>query len=161
MAGKLQAEIQQHKPFRSIEAEVFLNILRTADALTRDLETMLKPCGLTSTQYNLLRILRGAGDSGATCSQIAERMIKRDPDVTRLLDRMEKHGLLRRSRRAKDRRVVNATITLKGRRLVDGLDARIDEFHAQRLQALSQDKLAELINQMERIRNQDAVAAVP
>jgi len=161
MVGKLQAELQQHKPFRSVKAEAFLNILRTADGLTRDLETMLKPHGLTSTQYNLLRILRGAGAAGATCSAIGERMIKRDPDVTRLLDRMEKLGLLRRTRQAKDRRVVTATITLKGRRLADDLDARVDEFHTHRLQALSKDKLAELINDMERIRNQHAVAALP
>jgi DNA-binding MarR family transcriptional regulator len=81
--------------------------------------------------------------------------------VTRLLDRMEKLGLLRRTRQAKDRRVVTATITLKGRRLADDLDARVDEFHTHRLQALSKDKLAELINDMERIRNQHAVAALP
>jgi DNA-binding MarR family transcriptional regulator len=161
MVGKLQAEIQQHKPFTSVETEAFLNILRTADGLTRDLETMLKPYGLTSTQYNLLRILRGVGDGGATCSAIGERMIKRDPDVTRLLDRMQKRGLLRRSRQAKDRRLVTAAITLKGRRLADDLDAPVDAFHRHRLQALSQHKLAELINDMERIRNQHAVAALP
>src|SRR5713226_4693010 len=90
MAGKLQKEIQQSQPFRSVGAEAFLNIIRTADALTRDVEKMLKRHGLTSTQYNLLRILRGAGKSGATCSEISGRMIKEDPDVTRLLDRMEK-----------------------------------------------------------------------
>ncbi len=161
MVGKLQAEIQQHKPFTSVEAEAFLNILRTADGLTRDLEAMLKPYGLTSTQYNLLRILRGAGDAGATCSEIAERMIKRDPDVTRLLDRMEKLGLLRRSRQAKDRRVVLATITPAGRRMADDLDAPVDAFHAHRLQALSRDELADLIADMERIRNQQAAAALP
>jgi DNA-binding MarR family transcriptional regulator len=88
-------------------------------------------------------------------------MIKRDPDVTRLLDRMQKHGLLRRSRQAKDRRLVTASITLKGRRLADDLDAPVDAFHRHRLQALSKHKLAELINNMERIRNQHAVAALP
>jgi DNA-binding MarR family transcriptional regulator len=161
MVGKLQSEIQQHKPFASVEAEAFLNILRTADGLTRDLEAMLKPYGLTSTQYNLLRILRGAGDAGATCSEIAERMIKRDPDVTRLLDRMEKLGLLKRSRQAKDRRVVIATVTPKGRQMADDLDAPINEFHAHRLQALSRDKLADLIADMERIRNRQVATTLP
>src|SRR5690242_4933987 len=82
----------------SLEAEVFVSLLRTADALTRDAETLLKRTGLSSTQYNVLRILCGAGSEGLACREIVGKMISRDPDITRLLDRMESRGLIARSR---------------------------------------------------------------
>src|SRR2546421_11590448 len=110
MAGKLAREIHQNRPFSSVEQEVFLNVLRTADVLTTKLEAILKPFGLSPTQYNVLRILRGAGEAGLACGRIAERMITRDPDVTRLLDRLENCGLIRRARQTDDRRVVKGFI---------------------------------------------------
>ncbi|MGA2435635.1 MAG: MarR family transcriptional regulator [Bryobacteraceae bacterium] len=152
MTSRLQTEIGQAKPFRTLEAETVLNIVRTADALLRDLDGLLKPHGLTSTQYNLLRILRGAGEVGATCSEIRERTVKEDPDITRLLDRMEKRGLIERSRGTKDRRLVSTTITKQGLAMLKGLDAPVDALHARELEGFSKQRLRELTADMEQIR---------
>ncbi len=89
MAGRLQTEIKQRKPFAGTEVEAFLNLQRTADALARALAEVLKPAGLSGPQYNILRILRGAGPGGLACREICQRMVTRDPDMTRLLDRLE------------------------------------------------------------------------
>ena len=94
MGKGIQAEIQQTKPFTSLEDEALVALQRTADRLHWRLSEMLKPHGLSPTQYNALRILRGAGDQGRACSEIAERMINRDPDITRLVDRLERRGLV-------------------------------------------------------------------
>src|SRR6266478_1928499 len=96
MARGLQEELKQNVPFTSREQEAYLSLLRTADALQSRVEAKLKEFGLTGTQYNALRILRGAGEDGIPCSDIAERMITRDPDITRLLDRLQKRGLVER-----------------------------------------------------------------
>src|SRR4029079_5455628 len=98
MAGRLQKEIQQTRPFGSLEEEAFLGLQRTADALARRAYDVLKPSGLSATQYNVLRILRGAGEAGLACGEIGERMITRDPDITRLLDRLEARHLIARAR---------------------------------------------------------------
>ncbi|MGH9804447.1 MAG: MarR family winged helix-turn-helix transcriptional regulator, partial [Candidatus Acidiferrales bacterium] len=119
MPGKLQAEIQQRRRFRNLESEALLNILRTADGLTRAFEEAFKPSGLSSTQYNVLRILRGAGSEGLACRQVGERMITHDPDITRLLDRLEKRGLVARAR---DRRVVATRISPAGLRVLARLE---------------------------------------
>jgi DNA-binding MarR family transcriptional regulator len=152
MTSRLQTEIGQAKPFRTLEAETVLNIVRTADALLRDLDRLLKPHGLTSTQYNLLRILRGVGEAGATCSEIRERAVKQDPDITRLLDRMEKRGLIERSRGTKDRRLVTTTITKQGLAMLKGLDAPVDALHERELEGFSKQRLHELTDDMEGIR---------
>jgi hypothetical protein len=94
----IQAEIRQNKPFTSLEGEAVVSLHRTADQLNGRFSDMLKPYGLSPTQFNALRILRGAGVGGRTCSEIAERMINRDPDITRLLARLERRGLVVRSR---------------------------------------------------------------
>ena len=99
MAKSIQAEIQQTKPFTSLEDEALVALQRTADRLQWRFSEMLKTHGLSPTQYNALRILRGAGDQGRACSEIAERMINRDPDITRLVDRLERRGLAVRSQR--------------------------------------------------------------
>lgn len=122
MPGRLQDEIKQTKPFTSLEEEVFLNLQRTSDALMRRLALALKPQNLSPTQYNVLRILRGAGEAGLPCGEIGERMITRDPDITRLLDRMEKRGLISRCRESKDRRVITARISHEGLRVLAELD---------------------------------------
>ena len=104
--AKLKDEIQKTEPFAVLEQEAFLNLVRTADALSRRFEEVSKGTGLSATQYNVLRILRGAGTDGLPCGQVIERMITRDPDMTRLLDRLEKRDLIARSRDTCDRRVV-------------------------------------------------------
>ena len=89
MPGKLQQELTQSRPCSSLEEEAFLNIQRTAGVLAQRVAELLKPHGLSPTQYNVLRILRGAGDGGAACKDIGARMITPDPDITRLVDRLE------------------------------------------------------------------------
>ena len=101
-----------------LEARVFVSLLRTADALARGAEALIKPYGLSATQYNILRILRGAGEKGLACREVGCRLISRDPDITRLLDRMESRGLIARAREAQDRRVVKTRITAEGLRLL-------------------------------------------
>ena len=118
---------------RSWEQEVFLGVLKTADVLQAGLAVTLKPAELSPTQYNVLRILRGVGDEGMPCGRIAERMLTRDPDMTRLLDRLEKRGLIERYRDKVDRRVVLAHITAAGRKLLAGLDDAIEELHRKQL----------------------------
>src|SRR2546421_9228986 len=98
MTGKLAAEIKQTKPFGSLEEEAILNLHRTASILIQVESETLKPHGLSMTQYNALRILRGAGAKGLACQEIAERMINRDPDITRLIDRLEGRKLVERAR---------------------------------------------------------------
>ena len=98
MAGKLAREIRQTKPFALVEEEALLNLARTAEALTRKTGEVMKQFEISATQYNVLRILRGAGKDGLTCSQIGERMVTFDPDITRLIDRLEKRGLVERER---------------------------------------------------------------
>src|SRR5882672_9277108 len=110
MAPGLQSELKQKVPFAGPEQEAYLALLRTADALESQVEAKLKEFGLTGTQYNALRILRGAGPDGIPCSEIGERMITRDPDVTRLLDRLQKRGLVKRTRGQQDRRVIYGKI---------------------------------------------------
>ena len=110
MAGRLLAEIRQSKPFDMVEEEAVLNIHRTAEVLGQASAEFLKDYKLSHTQYNVLRILRGAGPDGATCSGIAERMITRDPDITRLLDRLEGRGLVARERSREDRRVAKGRV---------------------------------------------------
>ena len=153
MAGKLQAEIRQRKPFVSLEEETFLNLVRTADALSRELELVLQPHGITGTQYNVLRILRGAGDEGATCSGISERLLAYDPDVTRLLDRLEKMQLVQRQRSTTDRRVVMTTITPAGLELLTKLDAPMAAQLRRQFEKIGRDRLRALIADLEEIRS--------
>ena len=133
------------------EQEAFLNILRSADLLSRGLEEFLKPSGLSPTQYNALRILRGAGEAGLSCGQIAERMLTRDPDVTRLLDRLAKRRLISRGRQADDRRVVRAFITAEGLDLLKGLDEPILALHVRQLGELGEKKLKTLARLLEEV----------
>ena len=153
MAGKLQAEIRQRKPFVSVEEEAYLNLVRTADALSRELELFLQPHGLTATQYNVLRILRGAGGEGATCSAISERMLAYDPDVTRILDRLEKIQMIQRARSVTDRRVVLTTITPAGLELLAKLDEPLEALLKKQFQSLTRARLTQLIADLEEIRS--------
>lgn len=152
MTGRLREEIKQQRPFQSLEQEALLNVLRTADVLMQRLTAVLKPFKLSHSQYNVLRILRGAGPDGLACREISERMISRDPDITRLLDRLEARGLVARTRDEKDRRVVTARITPEGLRLLEALDEPIAEVDRQPLQHLGEQRLRTLIELLELAR---------
>ncbi len=152
MAARLRAEIQQRRPFGSLEQEVYLNLLRTADALVGRAETTIKPAGLTHTQYNVLRILRGAGREGLSCREVSDRMLTRDPDITRLLDRLEVRGLVARSRERKDRRVITARIAPKGLGLLARLDGPVAAMHRRLLGHLDRRRLRLLVALLEQAR---------
>ena len=149
MSTKLKDEIKQGKPFESLEAEVFLNLVRTADALSRGVEDILKLAGLSHAQYNVLRILRGAGEQGLCCREVAERMITRDPDITRLLDRLERRDLLARSRDSKDRRVITVRITTGGQKLLKDLDGPMSEYNRKLLSHMDKSDLRKLVELLE------------
>lgn len=152
-SSRLQAELKQNVPFRSREQEAYLALLRTADALQTSVESKLNEFGLTGTQYNALRILRGAEPEGLPCSEIGERMITRDPDVTRLLNRLEKRGLVKRTRAKSDRRVVYGRITAAGLRLLREMDEPIEQHGREMLKHVGQDHLRQLIELLELVRS--------
>jgi DNA-binding MarR family transcriptional regulator len=153
MAPGIQAEIKQTKPFSSLEEEAFISLLRTADQLQLHVAEFLKPYGLSPTQFNALRILRGAGDLGLPCSEVGERMINHDPDITRLMDRMERRGWVRRRRDQKDRRVITARITPAGLDLLKTLDQPVEEFNRQLLGKIGEAKLKSLLRTLEMARD--------
>jgi DNA-binding MarR family transcriptional regulator len=155
MPSKLAQQIKLNKPFASKEQEAFLNVLRTADHLTRSFEALLKPHNLSHTTYNVLRILRGVSSehpNGLPCNQIGERMLTREPDVTRLLDRLETRGLIVRTRQVNDRRVVLAKITDQGLAILKQLDQPVVALHAKQLGHLSRQQLETLSELLERAR---------
>jgi len=149
----LQAELKQSVPFRSREQEAYLALLRTADALQTSVESKLNEFGLTGTQYNSLRILRGAEPEGLPCSEIGQRMITHDPDVTRLLNRLEKRGLVKRARAKSDRRVVYGRITAAGLKLLREMDEPIEQHGREMLKHVGQEQLRQLIELLELVRS--------
>ena len=153
MSSKLQQELKQTRPWGSLQEEVALNILRTAAVLDHETAQVLKPAGITTTQYNVLRILRGAGELGLCRNEVGERLIRPVPDVTRLLDRMEELGLIDRRRSGTDRRFVATFITERGQELLATLDDRIVAFHRERLAHLTEDQLRVVITLLESVRN--------
>ena len=130
-----------------------MDLLRTTDVLSRGLVAVLKAEDLSPTQYNVLRILRGAPE-GLPCGEIASRMITRDPDVTRLLDRLEKRKLISRSREAADRRTVVARITADGLKLLGRLDEPVQTAHKKQLGHLGRERLRALTELMRVLRSQ-------
>ena len=148
----LHTEIRQRKPFASLEEEAYLNLLRTTDALARKEVELLKTFGLSPSQYNALRILRGAGDEGVTCTELSERMLTKDPDVTRLIDRLESRHLIRRARSDQDRRVVRTTITGAGLDLLSELDGPCEAMVRSLLGHLDEKSLRSLIALLEEAR---------
>lgn len=131
------------KRTRCREELAFLDLLRTTDLLSRRLAQVLKTEDLSPTQYNVLRILRGTPE-GLPCGEIANRMITRDPDITRLLDRLEKRGLISRCREAKDRRMVLARISPEGFKILGRLDEPVQETHRKQLGHLGRERLRQL-----------------
>jgi len=129
-------------------------ILRAADSLSQEAEQLFKAAGLTSAQYNVLRILRGAEPDGLLCRGISERMISRDPDITRLLDRMETHKWITRERQTADRRVIKTRITPEGLRLLKKLDRPIHDLHKNQFRHMPttrRKQLAELLGEVGRL----------
>src|SRR5919112_236373 len=138
-------EIHQTKPFRSLEEEVYIGLRLPSQVMEGPWpRSPRRTEGTSPSQYNLLRILRGAGVEGRTMREIAERMINRDPDVTRLADRTVKLGLARRVRNETDRRVVELFITAKGRAMLSRLDEAVHQFLEQALAGLDQKQLRTL-----------------
>ena len=144
MTATLRDEIKQTKPFKSLYEEAELKIVRTAFVLIDAFEATIKRFGITSTQYNVFRILRGAGEKGLCRNEVRDRLLNRMPDATRLLDRMERNGLISRAREAEDRRLVTTRLTRKGRELVDELDPIVARQHKSRLGHMSEKQLTTL-----------------
>jgi DNA-binding MarR family transcriptional regulator len=156
-ARTLQEELKQRKPFQSLEEEAFLNIARTYAVLEHALLQALKPFDITPTQYNVLRILRGAGPEGLCRNEVGERLVRRVPDVTRLLDRMEEMGLVGRVRGGEDRRYVTARITRQGLAVLERLDEEVDRIHHSQLGHVDRKQLRAVIDVLTAVRGaQDA-----
>jgi DNA-binding MarR family transcriptional regulator len=152
-ANKKNATGKWRKP-GGLEEEAFVSLLRTGDWLSRRVDGVLKAAAISPTQYNVLRILRGAPE-GLLCGEIGNRMISRDPDITRLLDRLEKRGLVSRSRDAKDRRTVLTRITDDGMKVLADLDGPVLQAHWRTLGHLGEQKLNALVRLLAEAR-QDA-----
>ena len=158
----LKLEIAQQPPFFSVEEEAVLNLMRTADTIQRAFHRKTRSWGITSTQYNVLRILRGAQPQGLTCSAIGDRMITADPDITRLLSRLKALKLVRQRRDKHDRRVVWTQISPAGLQLLEEMDPVIQQAPVELLGHLDKAELAELIRLLElaRSHSQDSQAPV-
>ena len=151
MSG-LKLEIVQERPFSSVEEEALLNVMRTSDFLHRAFHCKTRDWGVTSTQYNVLRILRGAQPRGLTCAAIGSRMITAEPDITRLLSRLKGLKLIRQQRDRHDRRVVWTQISEAGLELLKSMDPVIERAPIELLGHLSKAELTELIRLMELAR---------
>ncbi|MGC2450244.1 MAG: MarR family transcriptional regulator [Candidatus Sulfotelmatobacter sp.] len=147
MTGKTSA----NRRFGGPEENLFVSLLRTAELLSRNVEQVLKTGDVSPTQYNVLRILRGA-PQGLTCNEIGKRMITRDPDITRLLDRLEKRNLISRCRETRDRRQVQTRITPEGLRLLKELDGPVTAVHRQQLGHLGREGVRRLQELLEKAR---------
>lgn len=152
MTQTLRDEIRQRRPFGSLEQEAHLSVVRTAAVLGDKLDQLLKSSEITSAQYNVLRILRGAEPDGLCRNELRDRMLTRMPDMTRLLDRMEEAGLVTRERQSHDRRMVKTHITDRARRLLSNLDDTVADEHRRRLGHLSRTELKTLIDLLGRAR---------
>jgi DNA-binding MarR family transcriptional regulator len=135
----------------SPEARTFVALLIAADRLGQQAEVLVREYGLTGTQYNVLRILRGAEPDGLPCKGIGDRMISHDPDMTRLLDRMEKRELIRRERQTDDRRVVKTRITAQGLDILKKLDTPVDDLHKKQFRNVGAARLKDLVATLEDI----------
>jgi DNA-binding MarR family transcriptional regulator len=152
MPSQLQTELKQQKPFESLEQEASISLKRTAAEMDYRVSEVLKPAGITATQYNALRILRGAGKEGLCRNEIRDRLIARVPDATRLLDRLEVMGFVVRAREGDDRRYVTTRITRAGLDLLEDLHDRLSELHKEQLGHLGPEKLRMLIELLGDVR---------
>jgi DNA-binding MarR family transcriptional regulator len=152
MSPSLQQDLKQKKPFRSLQQEAYLSVVRTSTSLTDAMEDLVKARGISATQYNVLRILRGSGAEGLCRNELRDRMLTRMPDMTRLLDRMEDAGFVVRAREGDDRRMVMTRITEKGRRLLDDLDAPVMALHRKQMAGLTDAQLRSLSDLLTLVR---------
>jgi DNA-binding MarR family transcriptional regulator len=155
-ASAVQREIRQRRPFPSRAQEGVVALFRTVDLLRRSLTRVVEGHGITLQQYNVLRILRGAGEEGLPTLDVAGRMIEHAPGVTRLLDRLQDRGLVRRKRCPRDRRQVLCHATPAALRLLGDLDAPIDRAGREALGMLDAPQLDTLIGLLDRVRNETA-----
>jgi DNA-binding MarR family transcriptional regulator len=152
MAGVVARELKQHTAFASGEQEVLLGLLIASARIVEPWEKFLKAhAGLTNNQYNVLRILRGSHPTRLACSDISDRMIARDPDITRLVDRLSRRGLVARVRGRQDRRVVEVAITEKGREVLKSLDPHVNRMPRAVLGHLGATKLKQLGQLLEHV----------
>lgn len=140
----IAAALRQTKPFASPESAAFLALLRVASRFEQEMSDLLRPHGITPTQYNVLRILRGATPGGLACNAVLDRLLTRDPDITRLLDRLERLGYVTRARDEQDRRVVITQVTPAGLELLHALDEPVKALHASQLGSLGPERLGQL-----------------
>jgi DNA-binding MarR family transcriptional regulator len=150
----LQSEIGQDKPFETVNEELWLNLSRTAAIVSLQVEHRLRPHGLSPTQYNVLRILRGAGSGGLVQHEVGARLVAQVPDVPRILSRMEKAGWVLRVRGTADRRVVQATLTESGIRLVDALDETMRQVHLDLFPSMTDEEMRALCDLLALARGQ-------
>lgn len=153
MPQGLQSDIQQKKPFRSIYEEAELNIVRTASILTDEMAQVLKQSGVSPQQYNVLRILKGSEPTGLCRNDVRDRMLTRMPDMTRLLDRMEEAGLVKRERSDADRRQVNTHITAAGKKILRDLETPVATAQAEQLGHMNDRELKQLIELLTKARS--------
>lgn len=153
MISRIQQEIKQSRPFGSKAQEATIGLMRTADLVRRAVAAVVEPYGITPQQYNVLRILRGAGSAGLPTLEIAERMIEEAPGITRLIDRLETKRLVSRERCDKDRRRVFCRITREGLALLKKLDAPISDADGLALGSMSSKELTQLIALLDRARS--------
>ncbi|MGY8769774.1 MAG: MarR family winged helix-turn-helix transcriptional regulator [Pirellulales bacterium] len=151
MGNQLQHEVKKKTPFNSLKAEALLNLLRTNDQFSNQFVRRFREFGLTSSQYNILRILRGEGKPLPSL-EIASRMIQVVPAITGLIDRLEKAEMVTRQRCEEDRRVVYVAITKKALKLIDKIDAPLAEMHDKLIGHMTQTELKDLIRLLEKAR---------
>lgn len=149
----IQRELKQNKPFVTRAEGATVSLIRTADLVRRAVAGLVEPHGITLQQYNVLRILRGAGERGLPTLDIAERMVEQTPGITRLVDRLEAKRLVKRERCKTDRRQVFCHITPAGLALLAGLDQPFRDTEAKALGALTERQLAQLMNLLDLARN--------
>lgn len=148
----LQTEIKQGRPFSSVQQEALLSVERTAAMLGHAVAEALRPYGVTPTQYNVLRILRGAGEGGLCRNEVRDRMITPVPDVTRLLDRLDEAGLIGRTRGTEDRRQMRTEITAAGLELLARLEGPVEQIHRELLGHVDERALAQLVKLLAEVR---------
>ena len=155
-SSAVQSEIRQNKPFRSTAQEATIALLRTASVVNRTLARVVEPSGLSLAQYNALRIIRGAGTGGIPTLSIRERMIEEGTTITRLLDKLEEAGLIRRERSYPDRRQVLCFVSDTGRALLDTLDPQVDSADEAVVSTLSDAQLDRFIELLDVVRKANA-----
>ncbi len=150
--SRLQRELKQRKPFQSVAQEALLGLMRTTDLMRRQVTAFIEPHGITPQQFNVLRILRGAGPDGVPTLEVAERMVEETPGITRLLDRLEAKGSVKRQRWQEDRRQHLCWITPKGAALLGKLDDPMIEFGEDLMKGLKHEERIALIGLLDALR---------